>query len=100
MGSEMTILNSEKDFRNYIILNFRNISRIVIVDDYLSHTIFFYCFNKVGSIVATKEFIHNNFSYYKKLYKRLSKKINFKCVESKNQLYTIELFPEQTKKRC
>ena len=46
MNYEMTIFNSEKDFRKYVIQNRNNISQIIVFEDILDHVVFFYCFNQ------------------------------------------------------
>ena len=58
------ILSSELEFRNYIQKDIENIIKIIIFEDILDKTIFFYCFMNNNTIIATKESTLNNFSSY------------------------------------
>ena len=77
------ILSSELEFRNYIQKDIENIIKIIIFEDILDKTIFFYCFMNNNTIIATKESTLNNFSSYVKLYKDLTNKYKFHTINNK-----------------
>ncbi|MBR3132483.1 MAG: hypothetical protein IKG42_00115 [Clostridia bacterium] len=77
MKQKTKILSSERDFRNYINSNKSSIKQILVFEDLLYKTIFFYCFCKDNLIVATKEYNNRNFSFYLKKYEKIAKKYNF-----------------------
>ena len=97
MKCKMTILNSEKELRKYVISKHSDIYQIIVFEDILDHVIFFYCFNKNNSIVATKEFFYEDFSFYKKSYEKLAKEIDFSASNYKNQLNAIRLVSKKGK---
>lgn len=99
MEHKTTILNSEAEFRNYVISNYQNVSQIIVFKDVLESTNYFYCFNQNGSIVATKGLGYKKFSSTKKIYKRLAKRINFSISNCSSQTFAIKLVPESVT-RC
>ena len=86
-------LNSEYEFRNYVISNTQNISKIIIFEDNLENIIYFYCFYKNGNIIATKELNHIDFFHIKETYKDLATDFSFSFSKYKNQQSTILLIP-------
>ena len=80
MNYEMTIFNSEKDFRKYVIQNRNNISQIIVFEDILDHVVFFYCFNQNKILTTAKETKYKDFSTYYKIYSLLSKKFNLNVI--------------------
>lgn len=100
MGCNIIILSSEKELRDYVISNHQNIYQIIVFEDILDHTIFFYCFKENNSlIVATKEFFYKDFSFYKNSYEKLAKQINFSVSNYKQQKNAIRLVSKNVKKR-
>ena len=91
MGLKTIIFNSELEFRNYVILNSKRISSIIVFEDLLDCTIFFYCFFQEGLIVATKEHSENNFSTYRKIYQQLKAELNLRNEPYLNQQNVIKL---------
>lgn len=85
MELKTIIFNSELEFRNYVILNSKDIFHILIFEDVLDCTIFFYCFTKTYWLVATKEPSSKGFSTYEDIYTDLSKENGFKIVAIYNQ---------------
>lgn len=72
MELKTIIFNSELEFRKYVILNSNQASRIIVFEDVLDNTIFFYCFIKEDLIVSAKERSANNFSTYREIYSNLA----------------------------
>lgn len=70
------IFDSEVKFRKYLIKNSENISNIIIFEDSLDNTIFFYSFTTNNLILASKNSLNNNFEYYLKIYKKIITKLN------------------------
>ena len=70
------ILNSESEFRKYIISNSDDILKIFVFEDSLDPIIFFYCFFSNGLIIATKEPSTKEFLYYNKIYTQLTRELN------------------------
>lgn len=68
----INILNSELAFREYVTLNIQNISKVIIFEDTLDETIYFYCFT-IDSIIATKEPNSKNFDFYTTIYEQINK---------------------------
>ena len=99
MGCSITILGSENELRAYVLSNAQNICQIIVFEDILDKTIFFYCFKTDNSIVATKEFFYKNFSFYKRCYKKLAKQINFSVSDYKKHQHAIRLVSKPEKKR-
>lgn len=79
------ILSSELEFRNYIQKDIENIIKIIIFEDILDRTIFFYCFMNNNTIIATKESSLNNFNFYLKLYKNITNKYKFQHITNKKE---------------
>ena len=90
MSIKTNILNSELEFRDYLIENINYINKIIVFEDILDHVIFFYCFMENNTIIATKELELNNFSYYAKVYKYLAKKYLFHDINNE-QAKTLRL---------
>lgn len=79
------IFDSEVKFRKYLIKNSENISNIIIFEDSLDNTIFFYSFTTNNLILASKNSLNNNFEYYLKIYKKIITKLNLNIeYETKN----------------
>ena len=76
MEVKTIILDSELEFRDYVVHYSRDIKLIVIFEDILDYTIFFYCFTKKGDIVASKEPSRINFLKVKNNYIQLANKLN------------------------
>ena len=72
MGLKTIILNSEVEFRHYVILHSKEVQRTVIFQDTLDHTIFFYAFLQNMTIVATKEPSYKGLHTYQRLYAQLA----------------------------
>ena len=83
------ILNTELEFRNYIIKNINNILQIILFEDELDQIIFFYCFFQNDIIIATKEPACKNFSFYKKTYHLLNQELSF--IEKENKSKSLRL---------
>ena len=69
------ILNSEQEFRYYIINNLSIIKKIYVFSDALDNLIYFYLFTKNNIAIATKDDIKYS-KYYNEIYKNLCKKYN------------------------
>ena len=91
MELKTIIFNSELEFREYVIQNSKRISHIIVFEDFLDHTIFFYCFLEGSLIVATKEQSANNFSTYKKIYQQLATELELLINSNADQLDIINL---------
>ena len=85
------ILSSELDFREYLIQNFENISKIFIFEDSLDNIIYFYCFFNNYIFIATKEKLEKTFFYYKNLYNQLAQEYKFKNITKSNQEKVLKL---------
>ena len=72
MESKNIIFDFESEFRRYVILNSKAISRIIIFQDTFDNVIFFYCINFDLGLIATKELSMCNFPKYKKEYTELA----------------------------
>lgn len=99
MELKTIILHSEYEFRNFVISSSQDISHIIIFEDTLDCTNFFYCFDKNGSIIATKELIYADFSHIKEIYTQVAKKIHFSISNYYDRKNAIKLVSED-EKRC
>lgn len=70
------IFDSEIKFRKYLIKNSEDIISIILFEDKLDNTIFFYCFMNNNLILASKNSSINNFEYYLEIYMKLIVKLN------------------------
>ena len=91
MEIKTTIFNSEIEFRKYVILNSDNVSQIIIFEDILDSTIFFYCFTKNSFIVATKEHTKKGIYFDGEIYQRVAKILKFEFAINLNNPLTIKL---------
>lgn len=91
MEIQTIILNSELELRKYVTLHPNAITQIIVFEDALDQTIFFYCFTKIGLIYACKEPSAKKFRYYKKIYKKLAKKINLHIFPNSSQIISVRL---------
>lgn len=76
MEIKSIIFDSESEFRRYVILNSKDISRIIIFQDTFENVVFFYCISFDLTISATKEHSICNFPKYKKDYSKLASQLN------------------------
>ncbi|MBR3153070.1 MAG: hypothetical protein IKF52_05695 [Clostridia bacterium] len=97
MKKQNEILKTEKEFRKFINLNKSSIKQILIFEDLLDHTIFFYCFTKDNLIIATKEHHYTNFLFYLKKYTKIAKKLNF-SVSTLSNITSMKLVPKGNNK--
>ncbi len=70
------IFDSELKFRKYLIKNSSNIIYVILLEDKLDNTIFFYSLTKDNYIIASKELLSDNYDYYSKIYIKLVNKLN------------------------
>lgn len=91
MEVKTIILNSEQEFRNQVILHPHVISQIIVFEDVLDQTIFFYCFTQNGFIYTCKEPSTKKFHFYKKMYKQLAKKMNLHVFPNSSQIISAKL---------
>jgi len=91
MELKTIILNSEVELRDYVAKSSHNITQIIVFEDALDNTIFFYCFTKNGLIYACKEPSAKKFRYYKKIYKQLAKKLNLHIFPNSSQIISARL---------
>ena len=90
MKKEIIILDSESIFRNYVIVHLEEVHKIVVFEDILDKTIYFYCFMRTGNIIATKVHSFNNYSSFQEIYTTLAKQSNLQYLLSKNNILTIK----------
>lgn len=82
------ILNSELEFRNYIISFSNEIMKIIIFEDTLDNIIYFYCFTR-KLILATKE-SNKPFVDYVSIYTQIKDKLNLKtCIEEQKKVLRL-----------
>ena len=83
------IINSELEFRNYILKYKDYIKKIIVFEDSLDNIVYFYLFTN-NTILATKE-KNSIFEDYIKIYINLKDDLNFKtCIN--NQKKVLKLF--------
>lgn len=83
------IINSELEFRNYILKYKDYIKKIIIFEDSLDNIVYFYLFTN-NTILATKE-KNSIIEDYIKIYINLKDDLNFKtCIN--NQKKVLKLF--------
>ena len=90
MEKKIIILDSESNFRNYIIVYLKEVHKIIVFEDIIEKTIYFYCFTKDGYIITTKVLSLNNFSSFQKSYKTFANQSNLQYFFSKNNVLTIK----------
>ena len=86
MEFKTIIFNSELELRDYVIRHSKGICQIVLFEDILDSTIFFYWFYKERLIIAAKESSQKNFSSFLEKYNRLASEHNFNISSSFNQM--------------
>ena len=91
VGIKTIIFDSEKEFRNYLTQNQKNIESIFVFEDTPDHVIFFYCFMKKDLIIAAKEPSTKNFFTYKKSYQKLATKFNLTIMPVPEQPYVLKI---------
>ena len=91
MEPKTTVLNSEAEFRNALMQDASDVSQILVVKDVLDETIYFYYYTGNGQLHAAKESSLKNFSSYKKVYKRIAKKLGLSIFSGTDQLITAKL---------
>lgn len=91
LNLESSIFNSELEFREQIILNYKFIDKIFVFADELDKKIYFYCFLLNGNIFATKETLKNNFSYYNEIYKNMMLKLELNVFFESNKHKVLRL---------
>ena len=83
------IINSELEFRNYILKYKDYIKKIIVFEDSLDNIVYFYLFTN-NTILATKE-KNSIIEDYIKIYINLKDDLNFKtCIN--NQKKVLKLF--------
>ena len=92
MEFKCIIFDSELEFRKYVIQYSKELRRIIIFEDTLDEFIFFYCFMKDNTIVATKELSTKNFSSFKSSYLQLVTKLNCNASIHRNKIDVLEFF--------
>lgn len=85
------IFDSELKFRKYLIKNSSNIIYVILVEDKLDSTIFFYSLTKDNYIIASKELLSDNYDYYSKIYKKLVNKLNLDIEYTSNKPKSLKL---------
>ena len=90
MKSDVIILNSELEFRKYVIGNSKNIYKVFISEDILDETIFFYCLTSERNIIAAKEF-KGNFISYCELYTEFAELLKLDTEVDFNKTKTLKL---------
>lgn len=96
MNSKFIIFKYEREFRNYIINNYKNINKIIIFEDSLDNVIYFYCFTLNNIVISCKENNIKNILYYEKVYLMLSNKYNL-INEINHKDKSIKLIKKKTK---
>jgi hypothetical protein len=91
MNQKMIILSSELEFRNCVDSNLNLIYQLLVFEDTLASTIYFYCYTQNHIVFATKERLNNNFKTYKKYYKRIAKKLKLCIFPNSKQLICRKL---------
>ena len=85
---KMMILNSEIEFRNYIVSNQKDISNIIIGYDSLDEVIYFYSYI-YETIIATK-INSTDFLYYTNIYNDINKLLKLKTIsDNKNKVLRL-----------
>lgn len=95
MSLEIITFNSELEFREYVIQHSKGIERLLVFEDTLDQMIFFYCFAKSGSYVATKEHLFENFNAFKHIYTQLANKLELNNTTNYNNNDTIEFISKE-----
>ena len=91
MYQKVIIFRSELVFRKFVILNLDQITQVLVFEDVLDQTIFFYCFYHKELLAATKEISSNNFEKYKEKYIKLAKNLNFRVEPCYDSLNVVKL---------
>ena len=69
------VFDSEKEFRKYLIKNYKDIINVILLEDKLENIIFFYSFTNNNLIIASKHSSITDFEYFYKIYQKLMEKI-------------------------
>lgn len=85
------IFDSELKFRKYLIKNSSNIIYVILLEDKLDNTIFFYSLTKDNYIIASKELLSDNYDYYSKIYIKLVNKLNLDIEYTTNNPKSLKL---------
>lgn len=93
------IFDSESKFRDYVTSNLQNINQILVFEDVLEHTVFFYCCLQNHIILASKESVYKSFSSFKKIYKKLAHKSNLYIFHNTDALISIRLNEKEETKQ-
>ena len=100
MGNRLFSFKSPKDLCNYIRLNKEIFSQIIICEDVLVHTIYFYFTLNDGSFLGSYKKNYSDFYCYKKALIKLAKKINYCATSYKGNSKTLILTSYNAKWRC
>ena len=95
MEFESIIFKSELEFRNYVVQNIKDISKIIVFEDILENNLYFYCFINESIIVGTKEQSIKRFDFYKEIYQSLTKEWDFNTIPEQSQFKILKLVKHQ-----
>lgn len=85
------IFDSELKFRKYLIKNSSNIIYVILLEDKLDNTIFFYSLTKDNYIIASKHSSITDFDYFYKIYQKLMKKLELNIEYTSNNPKSLKL---------
>lgn len=69
------VFDSEKEFRKYLIKNYKDIINVILLEDKLENIIFFYSFTNNNLIIASKHSSTTDFEFFYKIYQKLIEKL-------------------------
>lgn len=90
METKTIVLNSEFEFRESLTQNSCNITQIMVVKCPLEQMVYFYYYTETGYIYTAKELSLKNFSFYKKMYKRITKELGLQIFPNTYQLIAVK----------